>query len=118
MSTPPEKAPAAPARPLWIETTTLSHRADGDTVTLGRAGVYESASNDRGELYRLLVGDHGRCTGKIYVDGDDDGQPRAVGWVFAARRPFEGDPYRSSLIETWVTVHRGPPRVTVDYDYA
>jgi len=102
---------------LWIEETTVSIRDDGNRYCLGESGVYETFTGDRGELYRSLVKDYGRCTGKVYVDRK--GKPTiAVGWVFVARRPFEDDPSLSSLIETWVTVHTGPPTVTTEYHYA
>jgi len=101
---------------LWIQETSISIRDNGDRCGLGESPVYETFTGDRGTLYRSLSKSYGRCTGKIYVDRKD-APPLAVGWVFEARRPFEDDPSDSSIIETWVTVHSGPPTVTTEYHY-
>lgn len=102
---------------LWIQETVISCRDNGDRVTLDESGVYETFTGDPGDLFRSLRGDHGRCTGRVRLERP--GHPdKAVGWVFVARRPFDDDPTQSSLIETWVTVHTGPPTVTVQHHYA
>lgn len=102
---------------LWVQEITISERDDGDRVILGESGVYEAFTGDRGQLYRSCQSELGRCTGKVYVDRAE-GPPVAVGWVFVARRPFADDPSISSLIETWVTTHTGPPTVTTEPHYA
>jgi hypothetical protein len=102
---------------LWVQETRISIRDNGDRVGLGESEVYEAFTSDRGDLYRALVKSEGRCTGKIYIDSTDGGAA-AIGWVFVARRTFEDYPSESSLIETWVTVHTGPPTVTIEYAYA
>jgi hypothetical protein len=92
----------------------LSVRDNGDVVLLDESPVYVTDTDSRGELYRKLLDTHGRCISRVYIDRPD-GPPSAVGWVFQARRPFEDDPAQVSLIETWVTVHSGPPTITRNY---
>ena len=101
---------------LWAQETTVSERDDGFLVTLGESEVYETFTEDRGELFRSSQRAYGRCTGNMY--NDSDGKTAKVGWVFQSRRPYEDDPTKSSLIETWVSVHTGPPTVTTRYHYA
>jgi len=84
---------------------------------LGESGWYEPYTDNRGELYRALVKEHGRCTGKVYVDkrtpAPDDGTtgayvetPEPVGWVFVKRQQYE-DTRKPYLAETWVTIREG-----------
>jgi hypothetical protein len=53
-------------------------------------------------MYRWLVREHGRCTGKIWVD-TEDGSRLHVGWVFLKRDRYE-DTGETFLHETWVTL--------------
>lgn len=83
---------------------------------IGDSGVYETAYEDSGSLFRALRGDYGRCIGKVYVERKDR-EPQAVGWVFQQRRQYEDDPKQTYLHETWITVHERPPEKTVRYFY-
>lgn len=80
----------------------------------GDSGVYETYCETTGELYRASVREHGRCTGRVYIDTDDG--PRAIGWTFLKRDHYEdtGEPF---LRETWVTVHDAPDTVTRTHHY-
>lgn len=102
---------------LWCETEGISIRDDGQRVGLGSTGAYETSADTPGELYRLCTREYGRCTGAVYVD-QKSGPTLKVGWVFVARRPYEDDSSKSSIIETWVTVLEGPDTVTRRKHYA
>jgi hypothetical protein len=91
----------------------------------GDSGAWQEAfTDDRGQLYRALMREYGRCTSKVYVDdpapvnGDDAKgytlRPRAVGWVFVKRVEYD-DAHRlppgrerTYLREVWVTVREVP----------
>ena len=88
----------------WINASE-GHRA-------GDSDVYETFTEDRGELYHAMQREYGRCVGKVYVD---DGQP--IGWVFQKRKQYDDSP-ETFLLETWVTVHSGPPTKTIENHYA
>lgn len=69
----------------------------------------------RGPLYRSLVEEYGRCTGKVHQDvrvrlegGGERWETRHVGWVFVKREPYGGNNWdgRTYLAETWVAVER------------
>lgn len=96
--------------PLWCEEERVSTRDNGDRVSLGSSGAYETSATTPGELYRLCLKEYGRCTGRVYVDREN-GPTLTVGWVFLKRMPYEDDPRHSSIIETWVTVLKGPDSV-------
>ncbi len=87
---------------------------------LGESGVYLTSADSIGKLYRMLVREHGRCTGKIYVD-EPNGKARSIGWVFVKRKPYDGrnvtEP-KTYLHETWVSVHTGPDTVKRTVNYA
>lgn len=65
-------------------------------------GYFESFTADKGELYRDLVSEYGRCTGKVYVDLPE-GKAKEVGWVFIKRMKYE-DANETYLREVWVTI--------------
>lgn len=79
----------------------------------GNSPVYESFTDDVGTLFRSARKEHGRCTGKIYIDTPDGA--RAIGWVFRKRSKYE-DCNKTFLCETWVEVHTQEP--TTEYHYA
>jgi hypothetical protein len=83
----------------------------------GDSDVYETFTDDRGELYRSLQKEYGRCVSKIYVDRTDGGPPKAIGWVFEGRARYE-DTGERYLREVWVTLHERQPTKTVEYHYA
>ena len=75
----------------------------------GDSDVYESFTDDAGELYRSLQREYGRCEGRVYVDRD--GKTTPVGWIFVKLDEYE-DTRERYLREVWVTLHDGPPTVT------
>ncbi len=83
---------------------------------LGSSDVYETGIETKGELYRTMMREHGRCTGKVYVD-TKDGKTKHIGWVFLRRKKYD-DCNKTFLAETWVTVHEKPPTVTRESHYA
>ena len=82
----------------------------------GDSEVYEAWPDTPGELFRECQREHGRCTGKVYIDLPDGGaQP--IGWVFQKRSDYERGE-GTYLAETWVTVHTAQPTRTHTWHYA
>lgn len=84
---------------------------------LGSSGIYESFTDNPGELFRSLSREYGRCTGRVYVD-DEDGRAKPIVWIFVKRQPYEDEPERTYLHEVWVTLHERKPDVVTTYHYA
>lgn len=84
---------------------------------LGESDVFETYTESRGELYRDMQREYGRCTGRVYIDDSNGKNPKAIGWVFQKRQQYD-DCNERFLMETWVTVHTGPATKTVSYSYA
>ena len=80
----------------------------------GNTGVYESFTSDKGELYKQLSREYGRCTGKVFID--QEGTSHAIGWVFEKRVKYD-DSSENYLLETWVTLHQAQPKKTIEYKY-
>lgn len=66
------------------------------------AGAYETFTEDRGELFRSLRREHGRCVSRVYVDTPKGAKP--VGWVFQKRDSYSDDPHKTYLREVWVEI--------------
>ena len=98
---------------LWAQESFVDRTRN---CRVGELDVYETSCETRGELYHHMRQAHGRCTGKVYIDGKDK-TPQAIGWVFVKSARYE-DTHEPYLAETWVTVHTGPPTRTVQYAYA
>jgi hypothetical protein len=92
------------AQETWIDAT--------QHVGSGSSDVYETFSDDPGELFRAFQREYGRCTGSVFVD--KDGTSRRVGWVFQKRARYT-DTKESYLMETWVTLHTREPVTTVEH---
>jgi hypothetical protein len=84
---------------------------------LGESDVYETDCETRGELYRAMQREYGRCTGRVYVDDSTGENPKVIGWVFQKRKRYD-DSNETFLLETWVTVHAKPATKTISYSYA
>ena len=81
----------------------------------GDSDIYETFTDDLGELFRSLQKEHGRCTGKMYVDRTD-GATIQAGWVFEKRAEYD-DCAETFLQETWATVHSAPPSRMIKHHY-
>lgn len=92
----------------WVNLTEGHRTGDSD--------VYETFTDDRGELYRAMQNEYGRCTGRVYVD-QKDAPPKNVGWVFLKRARYDDSPKETFLLETRVTIHNAPPTRSVEYHY-
>lgn len=97
---------------LWVQETYIDKNRNAE---YGDTGVYETAYESLGELYRSCQEAWGRCTGRVYVD-TPGGPAKPVGWVFVRRTEYE-DTKKTYLQETWVTVHSGPPTKTTKFNY-
>lgn len=92
--------------PLWVRESfvnlTKGHM-------FGEGEPYETAYTfaEKGRLYKDLVREYGRCTGKMYRDRRS-GPPQVVGWVFVKRMKYEDArtdrPSDYYLREVWVEV--------------
>lgn len=66
----------------------------------GESDWHEPYTTDKGQLFRDMQSEYGRCTGKVYVD--TKAGTLAIGWVFVKRMKYvDCDDYY--LQETWVT---------------
>lgn len=80
----------------------------------GDTELYETNTDDVGELYRAYQAEYGRCESKIYIDTDDG--VKAVGWVFLARVGYE-DSHDTYLREVWVTLYDAEDTVKRTHHY-
>ena len=87
---------------------------DEKRILLNESDIYETFTNDRGELYRSLQKEYGRCISKVYVGETDI---KEIGWVFVKREMYN-DCNETYLQETWITVHTKKPTKTIKYHYA
>ena len=83
---------------------------------MGRGDVYETFTNNKGELFKSLLYEHGRCMSKIYIDSN--GKTRAIGWVFEKKLKYtDRDKVKFYIQETWITLHESEPVKTIEYNY-
>jgi hypothetical protein len=74
---------------------------------------YTPYTDNRGQLYRSLVREYGRCTSKVYID-KTDGPPEAIGWTFVKRVEYDdadrirNKAERTYLREVWVALRNVP----------
>ena len=68
----------------------------------GDSGVFETFTDNAGELFRALQKYNGRCTGKVYTE--KGGKTVHIGWIFERLDRYQ-DTREPFLRETWVTVH-------------
>lgn len=88
---------------------TEGYRFSEDIIT-DLADTYMGEDASIGEIFRASQKEHGRCTGKVYIDTRTDKDPPGkyprtihVGWVFEKLDRYEdtGEPYKH---ETWITL--------------
>lgn len=74
----------------------------------GSDNSQEVYAENTGQIYRQCRAEHGRCTGKMYIDTKSG--TKQVGWVFVKRKQYSdarnGKPESYYLQETWVMVHK------------
>ena len=101
---------------LYIQEDYVQITNDGKRIGLGRSDVYETWTPDKGQLYRALQRQYGRCTSKVYIDLPSGA--KSIGWVFVKRQQYERHSTDTYLQETWVTLHKAPPTRVIEYHYA
>jgi len=90
---------------LWIRESFINAT---DNVLFGQSPPFETFTDHRGELFRELRSEYGRCISRVYIDRPGQ-EPLAIGWVFHGRDHDSDQPQRSYLREVWVTVHSPEP---------
>lgn len=88
--------------------------ADKEAV-FGESGMYETFTGNKGELYRSLQREYGRCEGFMYLGNENDGQVRRIGWVFISRQKYTDSP-ETYLRRVWVEVFRKVGEHTILFD--
>jgi hypothetical protein len=63
-------------------------------------------------LYKFGIKEHGRCTGKVYVD-NKDGEPLHIGYIFEKRCKY-ADVKETYLQETWLTIEHYRKSVMIE----
>lgn len=81
----------------------------------GESPVYETFTDDKGDLYRANQREYGRCTGRVFIDTPKGA--KAVGWVFVSHQRYE-DTNELYLREVWVTLHERKPETRTTFHYA
>lgn len=90
----------------WIDRT--------DDCLLGEGEVYESFTDNVGELFKSLQKESGKCIGKLHLG--HKGEILTIGWVFLRKEKYT-DCNKTYLRETWVTLHDELPKTTTEYFY-
>lgn len=90
--------------PLQIKETFIN---ESKGHIFSESGWYTPFTEDRGELFRSLRGEYGRCTSSVYIDRVN-APPVRVGWVFTKRMEYEDYRPGSSMDryytrEVWVS---------------
>ena len=80
----------------------------------GESGVYETFTDNIGELFLSCQKEYGKCVSKMFVDSSNGA--KQIGWVFEKRRKYE-DCNDTYLCETWVSLHDAPETRSVEYHY-
>ena len=73
----------------------------------GESGFCETRFDNLSDLYKSLIREFGRCTGKMFVDSKN-GKPQQTGWVFIKKVKYE-DCKEYYLQEVWVEVSKTKP---------
>lgn len=83
-------------------------------LRVGDSGIYETFTSDKGELYRSLQREYGRCISKVHIDTDN--RVKSIGWVFEKKQKYD-DVNEYYIQETWVTLHESQPTRTIEHHY-
>jgi hypothetical protein len=85
---------------LEIQETYINETKDH---IFGESPWIDTSINNRGELFRALQREYGRCISRVYVDIPEYGQPDQIGWVFEKRMQYE-DSQDFYIRHVWVSV--------------
>ena len=82
---------------------------------LGESQVYETHTDNLGELFHDCQKQHGRCVSSMYCDLPN-GKSQRIGWIFVKRARYEDSP-KYYLQEVWVSVYDAPDTATQTVHY-
>ncbi len=85
-----------------------------ENCSYGSSGIYETYTDNPGELFRGMQKEYGRCISKIYIDIENISQH--IGWVFEKISYYEDtkEPYKQQV---WITLHTNLPDKIVTNHY-
>ena len=85
----------------WINRT--------ENYSCGDSGLYETFTDNKGQLFKALQKEYGRCVGKMYVDKEN--KVYQCGWVFEKIKQYD-DTNEKYIAETWVSLHDREDTIT------
>jgi hypothetical protein len=75
---------------------------------IGESDWYEPYTDNRGDLFRAMRKEYGRCISTMYMDHPiEPGIVLKIGWVFQGRDQYQ-DSKETYLREVWVQVKEVP----------
>jgi hypothetical protein len=87
---------------IYIQETWIDQK---NKSIIGETDIYETFTDNKGDLFRSLQNEYGRCVSKIFVD-ESDGKQKQVGWVFEKKQKYD-DINEFFILETWITIKGG-----------
>jgi hypothetical protein len=87
---------------IYIQETWIDQK---NKSIIGETDIYETFTDNKGDLFRSLQNEYGRCVSKIFID-DLDGKTKQVGWVFEKKQKYD-DVNEFFILETWITIKGG-----------
>ena len=85
-----------------------------ENCTFGGSEVYETFTDNIGELFKDLQCEFGRCVSSMYMD-KKDGATKKIGWVFEKKNKYN-DCDETYVQETWIELHKTKPKKTIEYN--
>lgn len=82
---------------------------------LSDSGLYESYTDNIGELFKNCQRLYGRCISGMFIDSTD-GKNKKVGWVFEKLEKYQ-DANEYFKMHTWVEIHAKQPTKTEQNHY-
>ena len=87
---------------------TVVNKTENHYIYLPKHDELEAVyADNKGDLFKKLQEEYGRCTGKMYID-TAEGEVIQVGWVFEASKKYEDVP-EQYLHESWIEVFTKEP---------
>ena len=74
-----------------------------DDIVQDLSDTYMGEDATIGDIFRASRKEHGRCTGKVFLD-KKDGTIIQIGWVFVKRERYE-DSRETFIHETWISLY-------------